>query len=134
MRKIAALCIVLAMAGCSSTPEALEKSESAARSTEAYAENYQEIYRRLSSTAKRCVATNSGKRTSFEVDAELYNELGFGEVTLSLANYGTRNYYWKAKVEKRGSGAAVSAVSGNTLAQGAELQRIFAWADGDTKC
>lgn len=132
--RILPVVVAVLFSGCSSTPEELEKSEAAARSTKAYTENYQEIYRRISSSAKRCRATNSGRRTSFEVDAELYNELGFGEVTLSLANWGTRNYYWKAKVEKRGSGSLVSAVSGNTMMNGVELKHIFAWADGNSDC
>lgn len=124
----------LIIAGCSSTPEALEKSEGAARAEKTYAENYQEVYRRLSSTARRCSGGSSGKYTSFELDSELYNELGYGEVTLSLSNFGARNYYWKAKVTKTGSGALVTAVAGNTLAKNVDLRRVMRWADGDTGC
>ena len=91
MRVLIAAVLALACAGCSSTPAELEaKTEPI---TQNYPENYQEIFRRVSSTAKRCFAGNVGAYASFAVDSELYSELGYGELTLSLINYGTRNYY-----------------------------------------
>lgn len=128
-----ALAAALLVTSCSSTPEALDKSPSAVRTTKTYSENYQEVYRRLVGTARRC-GTSTGSHVSFEVDADLYNEFGYGEVTQSLQDLGARNYYWKAKIERAGSGSKLSVVSGNTLAKGSTLRTVVGWADGNTSC
>ncbi|WP_430251265.1 hypothetical protein [Neorhizobium sp. DAR64860/K0K1] len=130
---MAVFALALALAGCSTSSANLESSKSAARSEKVYPENYQLVYRRITDTAKRCHQTAG--TAAFNVDAQLYNELGFGEITMSLVSaLYPRNYYWKAKVEKAGSGSKVSIVSGNTLAQGSTLRQVSKWADGDTAC
>ncbi|MGL3107123.1 hypothetical protein [Bradyrhizobium sp. BR 1432] len=60
----------------------------AAPIVQTYSENYQEIYRRVSTTAKRCFAGNVGAYASFAVDSELYSELGYGELTPLSYQYG----------------------------------------------
>lgn len=133
MNRIGAFLMVALLAACSSTPEALEKDTKAASSSKSYSQNYQEIYRRVYGVASRCmVASNSS--TQFAVDAQLYTELGFGEITQSLVTPYGRNYYLKVKIEKAGSGSRMTVQSGNTLMQGATLRKVFAWADGGTSC
>ncbi|AII27770.1 hypothetical protein B9J07_12900 [Sinorhizobium sp. LM21] len=133
MRKVGIGALALLLAGCSTSSGDLEANKSAARSVTSYNENYQAVYRRLADTARRCQSTAG--TAAFTVDAQLYNELGFGEITLSLVSaLYPRNYYWKAKVEKAGSGSKVSIVSGNTLAQDRTLRQIEGWAAGDTSC
>lgn len=129
---IPVIACAIALTGCTSSPEALEKSESAVRSSKTYAENYQEVFRRLSNTAKRCQSTSGS--AAFTVDAQLYSELGFGEVTMSMVSLYPRSYYWKAKVEKAGSGSRVSVVSGGGLGKGRMLNDVIRYADGDDKC
>lgn len=133
MRKSISIALLIVLTSCSTSSESLESSKSAVRSEKRYAENYQEVYRRISTTAKRCQQTAG--TAAFNVDAQLYNELGFGEITLSLVSaLYPRNYYWKAKVEREGTGSKVNIVSGNTLAQGATLRQVERWAAGDTNC
>ena len=134
MNKALIIFAAFALTACSSTPESLEGSKTAVRAERSYAENYQEVYRRVSSLAKRCATASTGSYTSLEVDAELYSELGYGEVTHYLSNLGAKNYYWKAKITKTGSGSHLSIVSGNTLAQGRTLSGVLRWADGDQAC
>ncbi|SCB33772.1 hypothetical protein GA0061098_1006166 [Bradyrhizobium shewense] len=129
---IAALCAVLLLAGCSSTPADLEAK--AAPIVQTYSENYQEIYRRVSTTAKRCFAGNVGAYASFAVDSELYSELGYGELTLSLINMGTRNYYVSARVDKQPTGSKLTVRSGNTLASERYKTLLLGWAGGDQNC
>lgn len=133
----AALCAALSvcafsLAACSSTPADLEAK--AAPIVQRYSENYQEIYRRVSTTAKRCFAGNIGAYASFAVDSELYSELGYGEVTLSLINLGTRNYYLSARVDKEPTGSKLTVRSGNTLASERYKALILGWAGGDQNC
>ncbi|BEV43954.1 hypothetical protein [Afipia carboxidovorans] len=122
----------LALAGCSSTPQDLESKS--APTIQTYTENYQEIYRRVSTTAKRCFAGNISATASFAVDSELYSELGYGDLTLSLINMGTRNYYISAKIEKQPSGSRMTMTTGNTLAADRYKNLILGWAAGDQNC
>jgi hypothetical protein len=125
--------VTIALAGCSSSPAELEASTTPTVKT--YVENYQEIYRRVSSTAKRCFAGNVGAYASFAVDSELYPDLGYGDTTLSLINMGTRNYYISAKIEKQvPAGARLTVRTGNTLAAERYKSLVLAWADGDQSC
>lgn len=132
MRLLFAIAVSGILAGCSSTPADLEAKT--APSVQVYPENYQEIYRRVSSTAKRCFAGNVGAYASFAVDSELYSELGYGETTLSLINYGTRNYYLSVRVEKQPQGSRMTVRSGNTLAAARYKSLVSAWAGGNQDC
>lgn len=121
------------LAACSSTPADLEaKSEP---TVQGYTENYQEIFRRVSNTAKRCYTANMGAYASTTADAQLYPDLGYGEVSVSLINMGTRNYYFTAKIEKAGTGSKMTLRAGNTLAAPRYLERALSWASGaDETC
>jgi hypothetical protein len=120
------------IAGCSTKPTDLAAKTKAEVHT--YSENYQEIYRRVASTAKRCQSGNVNAYASYDVDAELYSELGYGEVSMSLVNVGTRNYFWTAKIEKAGTGSKLTVNSGNTLASGSNQKSVVRWASGDENC
>ena len=133
MRFIYLITVCIVLAGCSSTPADLEAKATPVVRT--YPENYQEIYRRVSSNAKRCYAGNVGAYSSFAVDSELYPDLGYGELTLSLINYGSRNYYLSVRVEKNGSsGAKLTARAGNTLAADRRIEEILNFASGGQDC
>ncbi len=121
------------LGACSTTPADLEaKTEPMVQN---YSENYQEIYRRVSTTAKRCIAGNISAYASMAIDAELYSDLGYGEITASLINIGIRNYFWSAKIEKAERGSSrLTARSGNTLASETAKQSIIRWANGDANC
>lgn len=120
------------LGGCSTTPAQLEAKTDAV--IQNYPENYQEIYRRVSTASKRCIAGNISAYASMAVDAELYSELGYGDITMSLINMGIRNYYWSAKIEKVGTGSRLTARSGNTLASENAKGSIIRWASGDQSC
>jgi hypothetical protein len=122
----------LVLSGCSTTPADLETKSIPVVQT--YSENYQEIYRRVSTTAKRCLAANVGAYASFAVDSELYSDLGYGEMTLSLINMGTRNYYLSARVDKQPAGSRMTVRSGNTLAAERYASLVMSWAGGDQSC
>jgi hypothetical protein len=118
--------------GCSSTPADLEAKTTPV--TQNYPENYQEIYRRVAGTAKRCFTTSMGAYASMAVDSEIYSELGYGEISLSLINMGTRNYYLMVRVEKQLPGSRLTVRSGNTLASERYKDLVLRWAGGDQNC
>lgn len=123
--------VALGVAACSTTPANLEaKTQPTSR---AFIENYQEIYRRVFNTATRCVAGNVGSTSSFEVDGQLYSELGFGEVMHSTVTLG-RNYIWKVKIERKGDGSLMTVNAGNTLVNDTWIAKLFRWAGGDETC
>lgn len=125
----------LALGGCSTTPANLEANT--APKSQTYAENYQEIYRRVAGTAKRCFSSEMGKYAAMTVDSELYSELGRGEVSVSLVNMGTRNYYLSAKIQRTGPRSSEMTVNaGNTLGSERMTGMVFDWArsDGNMEC
>jgi hypothetical protein len=77
VRKLIVVAAALALSGCSTSPAQLE--EKAQPNTQVYSENYQEIYRRVSGPAKRCIAGNIGAYASMAVDADLFSDLGYGQ-------------------------------------------------------
>ena len=72
--------------------------------------------------------------TQFLLDAQLYSDLGFGEMTQSMQSIYGRNYYLKIKIEKAGSGSKMTVSAGNTLVNNSTVANVFAWADGKTSC
>lgn len=129
-----AACVVasLLLAGCSTTPADLEAK--ATPITQSFSENYQEIYRRAAGTAKRCMASSMGPYASMAVDTELYPDLGYGEITVSLINWGVRNYYLSARIEKAKTGSVVIAKSGNSIGADNLAQAVMRWAEGGQDC
>jgi len=122
----------LALSACSSTPQDLETKS--APTVQTYTENYQGIFRRVSTTAKRCEAGNINATASMAVDAQLYSELGYGEISRSLINYGARNYYWNAKIERSGTGSKMTVTAGNTINNQSMINNVARWAAGDQNC
>lgn len=123
---------VFLCAACSTTPADLEAK--AAPVSKVFSENYQEIYRRAAGTAKRCLASNMGPYASMAVDTELFPDLGYGEITFSLINWGVRNYYLSARIEKLPQGSRLTVKSGNTLVPDHWGQSLLRWATGDSDC
>ncbi|MEB2845962.1 hypothetical protein [Endobacterium cereale] len=134
MRKFFAIAAVLSLAGCSSTPTELEKQPSSLTETRTYPDNYQALYRKVHGPASRCLAGSVGNSTQMMLDAQLYPDLGFGEMTYSMASAFGRNFYAKAKIEKAGEGSKMTVVSGNTVANGKNAARFFGWAEGGEGC
>lgn len=127
----AAACMLLV--GCSTNPSDLQSKTEPF--TKIYPENYQEIFRRISSQAKICTASVTGFTTAAaSVDSQLYPDLGYGEISISMDNWSVKNYYWTAKIEKDGQGSRVIMNAGNSLAAGDYLRRAQAWAGGSTNC
>lgn len=134
LKQSIALSVALIAAGCSSTSADLEKKTAATAKVQTFSENYQEIYRRILTTAKNCQSGNVSAYASYDVEGQLYNELGYGEITLSMTNVGTKNYFWKAKVEKQDVGARLTVNAGNSLNASQMSNNVLRWAAGDSKC
>lgn len=72
--------------------------------------------------------------SSMAVDAQLYPDLGYGEISRSLIDMGARNYYWTVKIEKVGTGAKMTVRAGNTINNQVMIDNAVRWADGDQNC
>jgi hypothetical protein len=127
----AAASLVL-LAGCSTTPEALEAKSDAA--SQNYADDYQEIYRRLAGTARRCITGHDTRALSMAVEADLHKELGFGEVRFVAIGLAYSNYFVSAKIEKIGPGSRVSVKANNPIISERLNKMVFRWAGGDQDC
>lgn len=134
MYRLVSMIAAVALAGCSTTTADLERSASTKSGTTSYAENYQEIFRRVHDTAGQCLSGSVLFNSSTEVVGQLYSELGYGEITYSLTNVGVKNYYFKVKIEKVGTGATMAVFSGNTINNAGQLEKLVSWANGNTAC
>lgn len=124
---ITAGAMALALAGCANSVAGLQEHGT----TEArFPENYQEVYRRVVTMARQCqqaeVVVGIG---SYKIDAQLYSELGYGEVTYALSNF-QQNYYAAAKIAKDGTGTKMTISS---VVEGFKAPWLR-WAAGATTC
>jgi len=130
--RAAAVIVAFSMTSCSTAPADLEAKSAPIVRT--YGENYQEIYRRVSTALKRCGTTSLNAYASMAADSELYPDLGYGEVSYSLINWGVRNYYMTAKIEKAAAGSKITVRAGNSIAPEQAVRTILRWASGDQDC
>lgn len=126
-----AVALLVLLAGCSTTPEALEaKSEAVSQN---YADSYEEVYRRLAGTARRCITGHPSNALRIEVEADLHKELGFADVRfVAIGVYS--NYVLSAKIEKMGSGSRVSVKTTYPIISDRLNKMVFRWAGGDQEC
>ena len=85
----------ITLVGCASKPP-----EEAIKPTfQRYAEDYQGLFQRISTIAKRCFASKASLYRSGALDADLFTELGYGQLTLTVEGRGTGNYYVSVRIE-----------------------------------
>ena len=130
MRTWLGVVAAIALAGCASTTSIPDEKPTAQN----YAENYQEIYQRVSTTAKRCFASKGGIYASSSVDASLFSDIGYGEVTLAVVRRGTDNYFLSVRIENQPTGSKITMISDDTAASQRYRQLVSAWATGDQNC
>ena len=132
-RSFARWFVVLAaitLVGCASTPP----EEAIKPTVQTYAEDYQALFQRLSTTAKRCFASKAGLYRSGAVDANLFTEIGYGQLTLSVGGRGNDNYYVSVRIEKQPSGSKLTMISDNMAASQRYRELVLVWANGDLNC
>ncbi len=136
MRRFLFGTLLVFMAGCSNSvgSGSFEQSKSSARDERTFPENYQALYRNVHDTASRCLAGSPAVATQMILDAQLYPDLGFGELSYSMSSIYGRHFFWKAKIEKAGSGSKISVVSANSLSRDRDIRSVYRWASGDTSC
>ena len=119
--------------GCAPTSKESLETVSSARVL-AYKDNYQEIFRRVSNSAKRCYEGDfiivHGR---INVNAQLYNELAYGEVHKYMEHALFPAHYFTAKIEKDENGTRVTIKANKNLEQAYE-GKIDGWARGSTGC
>ena len=95
--------------------------------------NYQEVYRRVNGTIGCKDGAWVGAFASFQVDRQLYTELGYGEISLRMSNVGVNNYYMTSKITKINAGTTQFEITtGNSLASDQDRKRIIDAATGKT--
>lgn len=133
-RELMAVVAAVTLTACTSSIGDLETSPDVFRLQADLDRNYQAAYRDLGATATDCLAAEMIS-ASVVVDRDLYSELGFGEVTNWLSNFGARDFYWKAEVHETSSGTSRISV---WFAPGPNTEKrarkIVEWAQGDRTC
>lgn len=134
---MAVSCLILS---CSGTPQDLVSKDSSLEISKNFNSGYQEIYRNIVNMSRKCrdghitTALNPATAT-FINDADLYSDLGYGEISNRMSYFGTNNFYYHIKVERVQEGTSkVTAWVGNTLAKENLAKSIFHWASGGETC
>ena len=118
------------LVGCASKP--LE--EASKPIVQAYAEDYQVLFQRVSATAKRCFASKAGLYRSGTVEADLYADIGYGQMTLAVNGLGSDNYYLSVRIERQPTGSKLTMISDNLGASQRYRELVSGWANGDQNC
>ncbi|MBB3610965.1 hypothetical protein [Rhizobium sp. BK602] len=134
MKRILMGALMVTLAGCSNNPDSLAQNKSSATTAKSFPENYQALYRKIHDPASRCLVGSPGVATQLILDAQLYPDLGFGEISYSMSSIYGRHFFWKAKIERQGTGSKISVVSGNSLSRDKDIRSVLRWAGGDTSC
>jgi len=125
----------LAIGACNSSISELEQSEGAARAEVEFNENYLVVYQRVRKIALQCRDGNVGATASLEIDNELYDELGCGEVTSRLNSIGLNSYNYQIRIERTGpSRSILRVVSGGTVNNQIAIDIVTGWAQGSLRC
>ena len=127
--------IILLCVGCSSTSEDLLSKPGTEKRTLEFNKNYQEVYRNVRSTAIDCQAGYAGVYTTSDINAELFSDLGYAEISHRLNTLAVNNYYWYVKIERLSTiKTRMTVFSGNTVNNSASIQRLEGWANGSKRC
>ncbi len=119
------------LVGCSTTTAALK--ESGTTTVVDIPANYQMVYRRINQTIGCTDGMWAGGFASFQVDRELYTELGIGEISLRMNNAGVNNYYSTSTITRTGPNSSrLEVTTGNSLGSRADMQAIVEAAQGRT--
>ena len=93
----------ITLIGCASKPP----EEANKPIVQMYAQDYQGLYQRVSTTAKRYFASKAGLYRSGAVDADLYSDIGYGQLTLAVNGTGSYNYFVSVRIEKQPTGSSL---------------------------
>ena len=111
---ITAVAFAVTVAGCSTTSDGLKSTTDTSRNF-TLQENYQQVYRRTRAAFVCNDGAWAGVFASSEIEAELYPDLGFAEVSSKLQNFGAANYYWTIELRSLDGATDVVIYAGNTL-------------------
>ena len=119
---------ILFLNACSTNVESLKSK--ATPLTFFVNENYQLVYRRVAQK-QQCAEGWAGAFATFNVNSQLYPDLGFGEISLRLTNMGTNNFYTYTEIKKENDGARVVIYSGNQVNSSDVAKEIASVAKGE---
>ena len=120
----------ISLVRCASAPP----EEAFKPTVQTYAEDYQGLFQRVSTTAKRCFASKAGLYRPGAVDAQLFTEIGYGQLTVTVDGRGNDNYYVSVRIEKQPTGSKLTMISDNMAASQRYRELVSGWANGDQNC
>lgn len=125
----AALLIATALTAAACTSQAQMDEQPVQRVTH-FSENYQKIYANLNKGARNCYEVASIS----DVDAQLFSELGYGEISAAVTGGFTHQPIMNAKISRDGSGAVMEAKTAEARGREGTLNWVEYWARGGLTC
>lgn len=92
--------------------------------------NYQQVFANLNKGARNCYEVASLS----SVDAQMYSDLGYGEVSAAVTGGFTHQPIMYAKISRDGSGAVMQSKTAGSRGREGTLNWVEYWARGGLTC
>jgi len=119
--------IGLSLLLCACTSQAQLEGTAPHRRAE-FAESYQSVFQRLNRGMRNCIAND------FRLDAQIYSDLSFGEITMSADGLTASSPLLYAKISKAGAGSIAEFKSLMALSPERPVAWLEYWARGGIEC
>lgn len=135
MKYVSCLVAFGLVAGCVSQGEISQRPAEISFNLDA---NYQAVYARTLSSMRKCLRPGTSffpNPATVEVEAQLYPDLGYGEIIHGLTGLAP-GAISATRIERKGAGAKVEIRTANQTARSADNTRLWQeyWAKGGTNC
>lgn len=132
-RRAIAGIVLTACGGCATSVAEFESANP--QLVESMAENYEVIYERVYRMARRCYVTSS-LTASNEVEAQLFPQLGYGELLFTFINMGMKDPVSRVRVDRIDTGSRVSITTTGVFegVQADRRKKLLGWARGSEAC
>ena len=125
--------VLIACGGCATSVAEFESASP--QLEESMPENYKVIYERVFRAARRCYVT-SGLTSSSEVEAQLFPQLGYGELFFTFINMGMKDPVSRVRVDRVDTGSRIS-ITTTGVFEGVQADRrtkLLSGAQGSEAC
>lgn len=135
MKKLLLITLLFMLVACVSKQDIMTSEHS---KTVYVNENYQSVFKKIREQMEKCLETGIVlplSPVSHEIDAQLYSDLGYGEISYYQKNL-SKIYYHFIKVQRKGEGADITI---NTAGRpksinDKDIQMYARWISGSNKC
>ncbi|MBW5802050.1 hypothetical protein [Halomonas elongata] len=129
MKKYLALPVLIALSGCAPST-VLELQNDSVQLDFSVAESYQQVFKDVRTELNRCMF-GGALMAKTNIDAQLYPDLGEGEISVRYNNMGDRSVFLHVEIKEDGSATDVTTYSSTFGKWDAAGERVRRYAQND---